>query len=287
MKTKYLIFLAACIGFIGLPACDDSDDNGAVVAVDVVAVESITYQGAVVTGKVVGDATLATSYGFCYGEAVDPTVDGSSVEFKANEEFKATLALGSNKKYYLRSFVKTNNGIVYSANRFFTTPKLNVVLLEEKFDVALPATWTALDKDGDGQNWDYISSFGGCVRSKSWDNGALTPENYLASPKITIPANASKCEVSMDIAGRDAGYYQEAYQVVVSLEPITLDNCRAAEVVKPYFTLTDKYAGATFVKEVADISKFKGQSVYFAIVHGNCSDNDALLLKNVVVRAFE
>lgn len=287
MKTKYLLFLAACMGFMGLNACDDSDENGSVVAVDVVAVESITYQGAVVTGKVVGDAKLASSYGFCYGETMDPTVDGSVVEFKASEEFKASLALGSNKKYYLRSFVKTASGVVYSANRFFTTPKLNVILLSEKFDTSLPATWTVIDKDGDGQNWDYISSFGGCVRSKSWDNVALTPENYLASPMVSIPATASKCEVSMDIAGRDPGYYQEAYQVVVSLEPFTSDNCRAAEVVKPYFTLTDKYAGATFVKDVADISKFKGKNVYFAIVHGNCSDNDAFLLKNVVVRAFE
>lgn len=288
MKTKYFLFLLSFISLWGLTACDDEEDNGLAIAADVVSVEDITYQSAEVTGMIVGDATLISAYGFCYGENMDPTVDDTNIEFTNNEEFEAAIALNSKTKYYLRSYVKTSSGIIYSANRFFTTPKVNVILLSESFETELAEGWTTIDKDGDGYNWYHSTTGGGCMSSQSWaDGGAITPENYLVSPMISIPQNAATCQLTFEVAAGWLNYHFEQYRVVASTEPITIDNCQSATIVKDYVTLTDAHADYIFQPDMADLSDFVGQDVYFAIVHGNCTDNDRFFLKNIEVRAFE
>lgn len=288
MKTKYFLFLVAFFSLLSFYACEDDDNIGFGLAADVVSVANITYENAVVTGRVVGNDELVTAYGFCYGESIDPTVNDNSVEFANGEEFKANLSLKSKTTYYLRSYIKADGDIIYSANRFFTTPKVNVVLLSESFETEMPASWTAIDKDGDGYSWYYSTTGGGCMSSQSWaDGGAITPENYLVSPMISIPESAATCEITFEVAAGWLNYHFESYRVVASNEPITFDNCQDATVVKDYVTLTDAYADYIFNSQVADLSDFVGQDVYFAIVHGNCTDQDRFFLKNVEVRAFE
>ena len=74
------------------------------------------------------------------------------------------------------------------------------VLLHETFDTVvldqggtlsfnLPTGWTKIDADNDGSNWFIFgrnSGFGGgnCATSASWAGRALTPDNYLITPKV-------------------------------------------------------------------------------------------------------
>lgn len=49
----------------------------------------------------------------------------------------------------------------------------------------LPTGWTNVDADGDGNKWYFGDRQGeGAMRSMSWDNDPLTPDNYLITPFV-------------------------------------------------------------------------------------------------------
>lgn len=62
-------------------------------------------------------------------------------------------------------------------------------------DTWLPENWMTIDNDGDGNNWYYVIdidqdlNYFTEMRSKSWDSdlGALTPDNWLVTPEMTLP----------------------------------------------------------------------------------------------------
>ena len=103
-----------------------------------------------------------------------------------------------------------------------------IFLLQESFDEStMPAGWIAIDDDGDGFNWDPSVAVGnfttnsgaGCVVSASYDNDnsvALTPDNWLISPAVVIPASAQDVTLSWWAKGQDPNYAVEHYAVYVS-----------------------------------------------------------------------
>lgn len=51
----------------------------------------------------------------------------------------------------------------------------------------LPTGWTNVDADGDGNKWYFGERQGeGAMRSMSWDNDPLTPDNYLITPFVFL-----------------------------------------------------------------------------------------------------
>ena len=81
--------------------------------------------------------------------------------------------------------------------------------------------------------------------------------------------------------------YKEKYKVVVSLQPISIDNCRDAETLKEYTELTEEYKQKNFVNQTIDLSAYIGKTVYIGFVHGDCTDMESLLLKNVIINSYE
>lgn len=289
MNLKKLFFLLTLSAFL-FPGCSEEEDQTLSLVVDIKSVTEITIDGATIEAMVltVGE-TAITEKGFCYSTQPDPTIEDQKVEVPVASDFKTVLALDSNTKYYVRAYAKNQNETIYSASRIFTTPKPNQVLLSESFDAALPTTWANIDKDGDGFMWSHDAAKK-YVYSKSFDvpsNKALTPENYLVSPELNVPSDAVTVELTFDIAARyGAGYHKEAYKIVVSEQPITLDNAPQATTVKPYYTLTVDYEWEQFQTINVNLTAYKGKKIYVGFVHGNCTDNDALVLRNVTVRAI-
>lgn len=151
----------------------------------------------------------------------------------------------------------------------------------EKFQTEIPDTWTLIDKDGDGYNWEYYKSHATSDSYRGGGVGALTPENYLVSPLINIGNTTEQVLLTYDISAGDEDYPEENYRVVISESPITLANCRQATIIKDWTELDASYA--TDKTETIDITAYKGKSVYIGFVHGNCTDCYYIRLANVNV----
>lgn len=167
----------------------------------------------------------------------------------------------------------------------YTISPDKVFYLNESFAESLPDTWTILDKDGDGFNWVWYK---GAMTSDSYldDEGAVTPENYLISPKFEISKKAKNVVLKFDVAAGGRGAYSEQYRVIVSESPITLDNCRDATILRDWTTLTAEYKSKNFITESIDMKDYIGKSIYVGFVHGNCTDEYYILLKNVMVYSY-
>ncbi len=140
--------------------------------------------------------------------------------------------------------------------------------------------WTTIDKDGDGYNWQLasalmsgynISAHGGSdmMSSESYNKAtttALTPDNWLVSPQVTLGGT-----FSMYACAQDANYAAEHFGIYVS----TGSNTNTSSFVKlGEWTLTakDMKTQGSWGQYTVDLSAYAGQTGYIAIRHFNCTD---------------
>lgn len=174
---------------------------------------------------------------------------------------------------------------------FFACYTMNAqTLLEEGFESGIPATWTTIDNDGDGENWadassilagwgysasDFSNTGSNCAMSISYDDASAASfdaDNYLVTPQLSIPSAGA---VLSFYVRSIAGTYPDDYMVKLS----TSGNAAANFTV----TLQDlETASGSWTNVEIDLSDYAGQSVYIAFVH-QTSDMYALLLDDVTV----
>ena len=134
--------------------------------------------------------------------------------------------------------------------------------------------WTPIDADGDGNGWEVSSSSHGgsyAVSSASWTStGALTPDNWLVSPKVTLGG----C-ISFWAKGRDPNWPYEVFGVGVA----TKDNPNPSD-----FTMVGAKTVATgeWTQYVFDLSAYSGEG-YVAIRHYDCTDMFILDIDDIVI----
>jgi len=163
-------------------------------------------------------------------------------------------------------------------------------LLNEGFETGLPTGWTTIDADGDGVNWLHSSALSitdnqghngsaGFMLSQSYDNntGALTPNNYLITPAITLTGNAT---LTYYVCGQDASYAAEHYAVMISTTGST-----AADFTT---TLLEETISATrtqgaWLERTINLAAYTGQTVYIAFRHYNVTDMFYLNLDDVQI----
>lgn len=140
---------------------------------------------------------------------------------------------------------------------------------------SMPSNITLIDNDNDGRNWMHHINTGsgnfsthdgnGVVVSASYENGVLTPDNWMILPAFTLPANATGFNLTWWAVGQDASWAAEHYSVYVATS-----NTVAA------FTATsavyDGVSTATYTKQTVDLSSYAGQTIYIAFRHWNISD---------------
>ena len=164
----------------------------------------------------------------------------------------------------------------------------------EEFETgAIPTGWTTIDADGDGFNWTpasvlmagyLIPAHGGadCITSQSYSSsaGALTPDNYLVSPKVKITTGS---EFSFWACAQDPSYPSEHYGVAISTTTATAG---AFTTIAEWTMTAKEEAGAgaymsrdgkgtregNWYQKTVDLSSYAGQEVYIAIRHFNCTD---------------
>ena len=159
-------------------------------------------------------------------------------------------------------------------------------LLQEGFEgTELPTGWTLIDNDGDGNNWYVLnnsqSSSGGFVvhsgqghiTSASYASVALTPDNWLITPAVTLNSAAV---LSFWVAGQDQAWAAEHFSVYLSTTGTTVAD----------FTTTllyDQVATGVMTQYTVYLTQYTGQTVYIAFRHHNISDMFRLNLDDVEI----
>ena len=156
--------------------------------------------------------------------------------------------------------------------------------IDENFDNGIPTTWTNIDADGDGYMWENTLILQGGAESDPYpyamsasfrnDVGALYPDNYLISPKIKIPANAT---LTYEVGAVDANYYAENYTVYLG----TVQNGTFNATVT---LLNETVPSVDPTPRTIDLSAYAGQSLCVAFRHHDITDMYYMTIDNVKVQ---
>ena len=150
--------------------------------------------------------------------------------------------------------------------------KAQVTFVNESFDNStLPGGWTIIDADGDGYNWMpslqvsssfYTHSGDGCITSASYVNnvGALTPDNWLITPQITVSAGDS---VTFWYRGQDPSYAAENFGVYIST---------TGTATTDFTSVYQGTADSIYQRVAISLASYVGQNIYVAIRHYNVTD---------------
>lgn len=150
-----------------------------------------------------------------------------------------------------------------------------VPILQENFaGTTLPEGWTAIDADGDGYNW-FVSNHNNlsCATSESYNGsvGALSPENWLITPALSLSGNST-----LTFKVSSSWGWNEHYGIFISTSSAT-DLSSYTELQSESFSLE------SWTDKTIDLSSYAGNTVYIAFKHYNSIDQFAINLTNVTV----
>ena len=155
--------------------------------------------------------------------------------------------------------------------------------------------WTTIDADGDGYTWSVIINSNnpgydgnpGLVTSASYEKTALTPDNYLVSPKMKLDG-----KITFYASAQDASYPTEHFGVAVSTASGTdaADFQMATEewemAAARAHKVPRKVQGKWYFYEV-DLSSYAGAEGYVAIRHYNCTDMFRLNVDDITLETSQ
>ncbi|MBO4306965.1 MAG: choice-of-anchor J domain-containing protein [Bacteroidales bacterium] len=138
--------------------------------------------------------------------------------------------------------------------------------------------WTPIDANNDGSTWYLYDGVGAVNFSYDMENDdAITPNDYLVSPAIVIPATGNY-EFYFRTGAGSSQAFAEHYSVYVST------GNTASDFTTPLFSET--FANGYAQEHTLSLADYAGQTIYIAFRHHDCSDQLAIVLANVEVRAM-
>lgn len=158
---------------------------------------------------------------------------------------------------------------------------------EEGFESGIPSTWSNVDADGDGNQWfaygpgistNPSHSGAQCAASASWTSGvALTPDNWLVTPAITVPAAGTTPTLSWWSAAQDPDYPDDHYEVYISTTGATPADFTSASIY------SETLSSDTWENHTYDLSSYAGQTIYVAFRHFQSTDVFYMKLDDIAV----
>ncbi len=196
-----------------------------------------------------------------------------------------TASFGANAQQGVQSYVSASGYVIFNAPFYYTGNDGYAFDFENDYIEGRLVNWTTIDADGDGYNW-TLSPLGegyghngsdGVMLSYSYSNysGALNPDNYLVSPKLTLTANNHY--VTFYACALDEAYPSDHFGLAVSNTTATA----SAFAMLQEWTMTAKQGG--WYEYTVDLNAYVGQEVYLAIRHFNCPDNFCLCVDDIFV----
>ncbi len=155
------------------------------------------------------------------------------------------------------------------------------------FEQGLPEGWTTIDADGDGYDWyDYddedkplYHSAKTCLASASYNDKALTPDNWLVTKQLDLGGT-----LRVWIGASDNYDCQEHFAIYLSTTGEFVDD--SGNPKEGLITLLPETETTYGYKEyTADLSAYAGQEGYIAIRHFNTSDQFILVLDDFGIYA--
>ena len=191
----------------------------------------------------------------------DGTSGWSSVYFTTPDACSAPTDLVSS------NFTANTATLSWSDNQDSYNVRYREVYFFESFEgETLPAGWTTIDANEDGNTWGI-----GHATTHSGNNGAAnlsfiynvtgtTPDDYLVSPQLSLQGT-----LRVWLSGSHEERYDENFAIYVSTTGNTASDFTTTLVGET--TTTNGY-----VEYTADLSGYNGESGYIAIRHFNCTD---------------
>jgi hypothetical protein len=164
--------------------------------------------------------------------------------------------------------------------------KGRAVLLSEEFDSGIPADWTQIDANEDGNIWNYSSSVGynapGSVYSESYTGGAdITPDNYLITPLVN-----GATSINYWVVAHSANYPADNYAVMASSTgtnaedfTVVFEETLTAKIYRPKERDETPKLG-TWYERTVDLP---AGTKYVAFRHYNCHGQWAMYIDDVTV----
>ena len=220
-----------------------------------------------------------TYYAYVRGlcDADDVSAWTEALEFTTPEQYSRPTAIEI-------SDITSNTAVVSFETE---APKANIRYLmnelSQSFEEGLPATWAAIDNDGDGNNWQFINpsvTFAGygleakdgnmVAMSRSYNGDILTPDNWLITEKVKLGGDLKYWIM-------DDGQYPENYRIYVSTTDTNIDSFIAAtdDIQSP--------GSLEWVEQTIDMSRFAGMEGYIAFRHYSCTNQDFMFIDAVRV----
>ena len=193
----------------------------------------------------------------------------------------------------VENYVSASGYVIYRAPGYYSPDGAYFWDFEEDFDEGRLLDWTLIDADGDAHNWQLPSEGGmgfgnsnGMMVSYSYDNAStspLTPNNFLVSPRVTLPENAVMLFYA---SAMDEAYPAEHFGVAIST---TVNDDPLAFTLLQEWTLSakgDENRQGGWHRYTVDLSAYAGQEVYLAIRHFNSTDKFAMCVDEIFVGNF-
>ena len=148
-----------------------------------------------------------------------------------------TAPFGAKAQQGIENYVSASGYVIYHAPSVYSPNGAYAWDFEQDFEEGRILDWTLIDADGDSHNWQLPSTDGmghggsdGMLVSYSYDNAStspLTPNNFLVSPRITIPEGSM---ISFWACAMDETYPAEHFAVAISTTigntPSAFTTCR-------------------------------------------------------------
>lgn len=182
------------------------------------------------------------------------------------------------------------DGVVINTDTYnhpLITLPVSAIFFAEGFESGTfpPAGWTMNDADGDGNNWAvftnddtnvYAYEGENCAKSDSYINnvGALTPDNYLISSAINLPAGHDYT-LKWYVAAQDPDWAAENYSVMVSTT-----NTQPASFTTVF---TEVLQSGEYEERQQDLSDYAGQNIYLAYRHHDVTDMFAMKIDAIEI----
>ncbi|MCQ2296608.1 MAG: choice-of-anchor J domain-containing protein [Bacteroidales bacterium] len=230
-----------------------------------------------VTFTAVGPAAASYSWTFANGNPATATGATATTTWTAGGTYAVTLTA-------------TLNG--ETATR---TMNVNVVSCDPRnlpFTCGFEANedfgcWNFVDADGDGFNWDlemwagsqYVHGGSGAIGTASYINGIgiLTPDQWMITPELIIPANGANLTYYV---GGVSEMYGDKYSIYVSTTGAEPSNFTANAPIH-----TETPTSANFTVKHIDLSQFAGQTIRLGFRHYESVDGYWLIFDDLTVAA--
>ena len=165
--------------------------------------------------------------------------------------------------------------------------KAQITIFNEGFEeYSLPAGWTVLDADNDGNTWMHSSVYGDLMSGHTgegafvsysydtWTGDELSPDNWLVTPAISLTGSSTLTFWRM------VGFFNPADHYGVYVSTTSATDPTAFTLLFEETPVSSAYA---WTMQTVSLDNYTGNTVYIAFRHFNCTNQLLIALDDITI----